>query len=189
MNAVRNQFLLLFLAGMGLACGAESSSPDCRTWSDCGDRGRAFCLNGSCSLQSPDGPFGSVNIALSFGRDDYQVAVSGRVHFIHGQRADGSALTCEMLLDGTHALDDPGLNPLQTGPKYLAFHWTNGGTYFPDNLIQLIHPCDGALAVAEGFSQLNAGGNRTAFGCATNLDIGADAVSTLTVQLSRLPAE
>jgi hypothetical protein len=128
--------------------------------------------------------YGSVKLDLSFGRDMYQSAASGQVHFLAAGLPDGAALACADLQADPDRLADPALNRLRSQSKYLVFNWSHGGTFFPDNLVQFIRPADSVLVLAEGFSKLDCQGQRTALGCTEAVVIRADETTELTVALT-----
>lgn len=172
----------LLVAGCGSPKPIEGEP--CGIAADCGNVGDALCQAGQCMVYDEASGYGSAKVALSFGRDMYQVAASGYVYFFHPQLPDGQSLTCDDILEGRLDLDDPALNHLTSRPKYLVFNWAHGGTYFPDNLIQFIRPAEGVVAVAEGTSQLDGQGPRTALGCKAEQTIQREEMAEFSIQLA-----
>jgi hypothetical protein len=115
----------------------------------------------------------------------YQAAASGYVHVLWGALSDGGPVRCADILSGGLALEDPRLNPMHAAPKYLVFNWTGGGTFFPNNLLQLLQPGSDLVFAAEGFAQLQGGGARTAIGCSEGIALIGDQVSDVTISLAR----
>ncbi|MFN2164728.1 MAG: hypothetical protein ACK2U9_00525 [Anaerolineae bacterium] len=182
-GAIPIPVLVVLLAG---GCGSEKpiQGEPCAVATDCGNVGDAVCQAGQCLVFDEASGYGSAKVALSFGRDMYQVAASGYVHFFHPQMTDGRTLACEDILGGQLGVDDPLLNRLTSRPKYLVFNWAHGGTFFPDNLIQFIRPAEGGVAVAEGYSQLEGQGPRTALGCKAEQTIQREETAEFSIQLT-----
>jgi len=176
----------LALALCAQACGpAEELGPPCQHARDCGASGEAMCIELHCVFFDPGASLASASVDLSFGRDMYQAAASGYVHVLWGDLSDGAPVLCEDILAGALALDDPRLNPMHASPKYLVFNWTSGATFFPDNLVQLLHPGPDLIVAAEGFAQLQGGGTRTAVGCSAGTWLTVNQVADVTVALVR----
>jgi hypothetical protein len=140
-------------------------------------------VGGVCQLFDDQSGFGSVKVNLSFPSELYQGAASGYIRVFHRESTDGSQLSCTGISGGTLDLQESNLNLLQIEPKYLEFHWSSGGTFFPNNLVQLIRPASDALLVADAYLGRNGEGGRTALGCQEGLAIAKDQVSEATVNL------
>lgn len=178
---------LALATACSLGCGGGSqpaAGEPCDLPADCGQRGDALCIDGRCRVFDETIGYGSAKLDLSFGRDMYQAAASGQVHFLAAGLPAGGALACADLQADPDRLTDPALNQLRSQAKYLVFNWSHGGTFFPDNLIQFIRPAEGVLVVAEGFSKLDCQGQRTALGCTAAEVIRADETTELTVALA-----
>ncbi len=182
--------LALWLAlamACSLGCGGGSQPAEgepCDLPADCGRLGDALCVDGHCRVFDEASGHGSAKVDLSFGRDMYQAAASGQVHFLAAGLPGGGELACADLLADPDRLVDPALNRLRSQTKYLVFNWSHGGTFFPDNLIQFIRPAESVLVLAEGFSKLDCQGQRTALGCTEAAVIRADETTELTVALT-----
>ncbi len=176
----------LLVAWLAAGCGAEEfRGAPCQVLADCGPAGEARCLALRCVPFDPTVGLASARVDLSFQRDMAYAAASGYVHVLWGALSDGSPLDCAEILSGALTLADPRLNPMQAAPKYLVFNWTGGGTFFPDNLVQLLHPGAGLVVAAEGYSQLQGQGVRTALGCSQGIDLASDQVTDVSVSLVR----
>jgi len=174
-----------------VAAGCGSQKPiegePCTLATDCGPVGDALCQTGLCRVFDEASGYGTAKVDLSFGRDMYQVAASGYVHFFQEQLPDGQILTCDRILSGQQDLTAAELNRLTVQARYLVFNWAHGGTFFPDNLIQFIRPSAGVLAVAEGYAQLEGQGPRTALGCKADQEIVLEQMAEFSISLAPEP--
>lgn len=175
--------VIFVLTGCGQTEGPVEGQA-CLLPSDCGPAGDALCLAGICRVYDEQSGYGTATVNLSFGRDMYQVATSGYIHFLLVDQPDGSKLTCDELLSGAVDPHGDGLNRLTVNPKYLVFHWISGGTFFPNNLVQFIRPAQGVLAVGEGYAQPDGQGPLTAIGCKADLSIQLEGSTEFSIQLA-----
>ncbi len=189
MNPILNAtccFGLMALSWSGCGGTAPVEGIPCGQPADCGPAGDALCVDGHCRIFDLDSGHGSAKVNLSFGRDMYQIAASGYVHFLLAVTPDGQSLSCDQILDGRFDPFDPLANRLSEQPRYLVFNWMQGGTYFPNNLVQFLRPAEPVLAIAQGFAQLDGQGPQTAIGCQPDLVIQLEQTTELTISLVRL---
>ena len=175
--------LIIFAAG----CGSENPVPgeQCDVAETCGPAGDAICLGGFCRIFDGNSGYGQAIVNMSFDRDmPYQVAASVNIYLLHNTMSDGSILDCDRILSREVIPSANSANSLIVNPRYLELHWTAGGTYFPNNLIQFIRPADSIVAVTEGYQFLKGEGSLTALGCNDEETISKDQIVEFTIQLN-----
>ena len=156
--------LIIFAAG----CGSENPVPgeECDVAETCGPIGDAICLGGYCRIFDENSGYGQAIVNMSFDRDmPYQVAASVNIYLLHNTMPDGSTLDCGRILSREVIPSAGNANSLIMNPRYLVLHWTAGGTFFPNNLIQFIRPDENIVAVVEGYEYERGEGDLTALGC------------------------
>jgi hypothetical protein len=178
-----------FIWAMALAAGCASENPvpgePCDIAETCGPTGDAICLGGYCRIFDENSGYGQAIVNLSFDRDmPYQVAASVNIYLLHNIMADGSTLDCDRILSREVIPGVDTVNSLIVNPRYLELHWTAGGTFFPNNLIQFIRPADSMVAVTEGYQFLQGEGDLTALGCNDEETIIKDQDVEFTIQLN-----
>lgn len=181
--------MMLFVSAAfwSIACGKGDDSNEkdpCSLQADCGGAGEGLCVDEQCIRFSENTAYAKAVMDLSFGRDMYESAASANVYFIHAEAPDGKVLSCSDLLTMDIKGDSAQLNQLTAEPKYMVFNWSHGGTFFPDNLVQLIRPSERALVLVEGYTQLMAKGVISAVGCVDKVVFRAEQTSEFTVQIS-----
>jgi len=112
---------------------------------------------------------------------------SAYVYFLLPELVDGQALSCADITSGRVKASSPAINPLLAEPAYLVFNGT--GTFFPNNLIQLIRPSSLALVVAEGFERLYGEGTFLAIGCSEQIVVQNDQTTQGVVVQLDTPAD
>jgi len=174
--------LVLLVAG----CTSENPVPGepCDAAETCGPIGDASCIGGYCHIYDESSGYGGAIVSLSFNRDMYEAAASTYIYFLLDRLADGSSLDCQRILSQEVDPASPQINSLVANPKYLILHWTSGGTFFPNNLIQFIRPAGSIVAVAQGYEYLNGEGDLTALGCNDEQTITRDQNVEFVIQLN-----
>ena len=174
--------ILLSLTG----CASENPvlGEPCDIAETCGPMGDAACVDGYCHIYDENSGYGGAIVSLSFNRDMYEAAASTYIYFLLDRMADGGTLDCQRILNQQVDPASPDVNSLVMNPKYLILHWTSGGTFFPNNLIQFIRPAGPMVAVAQGWEFLNGEGDLTALGCNDQETIIKDQNVEFVIQLN-----
>ncbi len=180
--------VIVTAAFCSLRCGGSSSTDtECRKVDDCGQPGQVLCLSGRCEPFEDLSAYGSVVLDLSFDRDMVVLPTSGYVYFLLPELVDGQTLSCADIINGQIKASSPATNPLLAEAAYLVFNGT--GTFFPNNLIQLIRPANQALVVAEGFERLYGEGTLLAIGCHEKIVVQNDQTTQGVVVQLDTPAD